>query len=320
MSAAGIKIRQFSPFYAALDAEMSRVREQLIGNDSQEHERVENALIRLRGGKKLGIRLSYQEYVEALQPYTKALGKFEMILPGAVRSKRNFVAVLVIDPKKIAGYGLKDADISDHTEKSPKNKTDGLPPNKPQNHMRPCPKCGKKIPVKAIFCTHCKTKVASHIKCQHCGKETPDDLAICWACGRDPQKQEKRIECKMCCSFTGTIDQFPCPVCGWIPENVEADQPQSESTRQDKTTTEENNGTSDESPNLNEDEPAPSTDDDADENPEQNTADFSDSDHTETENIWADDSEDMIECQFCSAKNPKNAKECFNCGSEKWNS
>ena len=108
MSAAGIKIRQFSPFYAALDAEMARVREQLIGDDAQEHERVENALIRLRGGKKLGRNLTYQEYAVALQPYTKALGKFEMILSGAVRSKRNFVNVLVIDQKKIDFNGLRN--------------------------------------------------------------------------------------------------------------------------------------------------------------------------------------------------------------------
>jgi len=223
IGAAGIQIKRFSPFYAALDAERSRVDRQLIPSQ-EELEKVQAALSALRGKSK-GSRLSYEEYVIALRPYTKMSGKFEMITSSSIGTKRVFLEVPVLDTGRA---------FAEEQEKKAGKITDApaVPPKSVSGHRRRgCPECGKSIDIRAIFCLHCVKIVANHIRCQYCGEtKVPDDLAECWNCGREPLKKEERIECTRCYSFKGFRSEFPCQVCGWDPfrEAGEHDGPVSE--------------------------------------------------------------------------------------------
>ncbi len=212
---AGVQIRRYSPFYAALDSERRRVNKELLPAE-EERERVHTALTKLRG-KSPGKRLDHEEYINALKPYTKMSGKFEVITKSTIGTKRVFLDVPVLDRKKAFSEArdTEDEVQAEHMEVKPI-----VTPPQPskQKPRRPCPVCNKTIDARATFCTNCKKTVAAHITCQHCGEEkVPEDLAICWNCGREPRKEEKTIECLRCFSFEGPISKFPCPVCEWNP-------------------------------------------------------------------------------------------------------
>jgi hypothetical protein len=238
---AGVQLRRYSPFYAALDAERTRVDKQLIPSQ-EEREKVQTALTKLRGGKAKGQKLTYEEYVSALQPYTKMAGKFEMTARGAIGVKRVFLDVPVLDRKKaqVAGDRAQVAgDRAQGTGRRSQVTVDGSQVSEVipaavsasespgTRSKRPCPECGNPIDVRAIFCIHCGKMIAKHITCQHCGEsKVPDDLTECWNCGREPRKLEKKMECTRCYSFEGFRSEFPCPICGWDP-GEEADMPES---------------------------------------------------------------------------------------------
>ncbi len=171
---AGVQIRHHSPFYAALDAERRRVNRQLTPTDEDRRE-VQTALRTLRG-REIGEELAYDEYVNILEPYTSRAGKFEFAAQGAIGVRRIFLDVLVLDKNKVFS-DAKDKAAGEMRE-TPKPRP-SLPKPEAPKLTRPCPKCGKAIDVRSVFCVNCKN-IAEHITCQHCGEtRVPDDLKEC---------------------------------------------------------------------------------------------------------------------------------------------
>ncbi len=46
-----------------------------------------------------------------------------------------------------------------------------------------CPKCGRVVPMDAVFCPYCGFKLVSTKKCIKCGRDIPADAAFCPYCG-----------------------------------------------------------------------------------------------------------------------------------------
>ncbi|QTA86533.1 tubulin-like doman-containing protein [Desulfonema magnum] len=208
-------------FYHALEFERSeRVEKELLRTDKERHQ-VETALIKLRNKPKAQ-KLTYQEYVNALRPYTKMSGKFQVIDRSSVLGeKRKYPDALVLDRKRIFS-GAEDVP-DEEMEETPEPGFNIPEAQGKQQRKRPCPECGKPIDIRAIYCVNCKKTIAEHVICQYCEKKTPSDQPLCWNCGREPLPNEETIECQQCYSFEGKASEFPCPECGWDPSQQEAD-------------------------------------------------------------------------------------------------
>lgn len=203
-----VSITQYSPQYAVLALAQTQIR-QLLPSE-EEWTQFTNALV-ARRRKPLGEPLTYEEYAAALAPYQKPAGKFPVSSLSPVGIERTeFRLVLALDMSKV--LPTRDTPM-------PKAPPPSTPPVEPTERMpeRACPNCGEPIDIRAAFCRHCKQTVAKHVTCSHCQSKVPDDLEICWKCG-SKMKQEAKLTCPRCFNFTGYVTDFPCPVCGYSPD------------------------------------------------------------------------------------------------------
>ena len=221
IGAAGIQLKRFSPYYAALDYELKRVDDELIGDNESERRKLQTAFEKLRGKKTGSQKLTYAEYADRLKPYTKKAGKFEVTTRGAIGIKRDFWDVLVLD-QKILFPEIEDDNEPEY--QAPPDIPEPVTSANPQEPKRACPECDKLIDARAIYCIHCRKEVAAPTVCQHCGETVPDDLKVCWNCGQEAREREKKIKCSRCFSFEGYEKEFPCPECGWNPLETEPEE------------------------------------------------------------------------------------------------
>jgi len=217
-----VQYRRLTPFHAALEFERhNRVIKELAPT-KQEQVQLDHALQKLRKKPKK-FKLKYIDYLEALEPFTKKMGKFKIYKHGGLNEGYEFRDSLILDRKKIFEQYNPDAEEENKEKEYDYNSRTDVTPKKekhrPENEKRKCPSCGKLINIRAIKCSHCRKKIATHITCQYCGEEkVPDDLQECWRCGREPAKQEEKIECQVCFDYIGHISkEKPCPKCGWDP-------------------------------------------------------------------------------------------------------
>lgn len=222
---ANITIIKYSPEYAVLD--LARREIQKLVPAEEERVQLKNALESKRRSKD-GEEMSYEEYLEALEPYVKEAGKFAIQKTSAVGVERTeYRLVPALDLEKLGG---KERDIP----KPPKPKVAQPATPREKAPERPCPNCGGMIDARALYCRHCQQTIAEHVTCPHCGEQrVPDDLEHCWRCGNKIRDVEK-IDCPQCYSFSGYESDFPCPVCGYdlragAPEAKETAVPEQES-------------------------------------------------------------------------------------------
>jgi hypothetical protein len=212
-----LSITQYSPQYAVLGQAQTEIRQLLPAEE--EWRQFANALV-ARRGKPLGEPLGYDEYVAALSPYGKEVGKFPVSGKSAVGIDRiEFKPVLALDMEKIVP-----------PQEPPKQKPAAPPQVEAEvaapKRERRCPNCAEPIDARAVYCRHCKRTVAQHVTCPHCHEaRVPDDLDFCWNCGSRMEKGVKK-ECPRCFSFSGFESQFPCPVCGYSLDNGAETPPQ----------------------------------------------------------------------------------------------
>ncbi|HFC49694.1 MAG TPA: zinc-ribbon domain-containing protein, partial [Thermofilum sp.] len=53
-----------------------------------------------------------------------------------------------------------------------------------QPTTKTCPKCGRPVPMDAIFCPYCGYRFPQSRKCPYCGREIPADSVFCPYCGK----------------------------------------------------------------------------------------------------------------------------------------
>ncbi|HLP62781.1 MAG TPA: hypothetical protein VK186_28340, partial [Candidatus Deferrimicrobium sp.] len=232
-------ITRYSPQYAILEHERRRIYEKVLV-DSQSKKQVITALNSLRG-KTDDKGMRYNDYAEALKPFTKESGKFERVEETMVGEfKSVYYEAFALDfsklgllKEKIVEPQMKKTRLIDEEATVEEEKAMG-----PESMNRPCPVCKTEINVRAIYCIHCQNTVSQHLTCTRCGEDkVPSDLKACWKCG-NPMVREEKIDCPRCYSFKGYKREFPCKVCGF---NFEAENPGSkktstagDSSRQDK--------------------------------------------------------------------------------------
>lgn len=96
-----VSITRYSPYFAALDFERGeRINKELI-TTAKERTQTDATLQELRGNRRKGDKLSYEEYANALKPYTKPAGKFEVITQSVLGKKRSFLDALVLNRKRV---------------------------------------------------------------------------------------------------------------------------------------------------------------------------------------------------------------------------
>ena len=207
-----VTLVNYTPQYAVLDQAHAQIEKMV--SSQQELEQLRTAIATLRG-KKIDDPLTYQEYVARLEGFTKAAGRVPSTDTSALgRDRTTYLEVLALDLSKIIkvkeGWEPRPVKPSAAETAGPKGKK--VAPD------RPCPSCHELIDTRAIVCRHCKQKVAQHIECPHCGEDkVPDDLTVCWRCGKTLPQTEEKIECPQCFGFSGTPEDFPCPYCGYDP-------------------------------------------------------------------------------------------------------
>lgn len=211
------EIDHYPPEYAVL----SRAREaisDLLGRD-EEMKQLEVAVTKLRveaGGKEDDEKLEYEQYMRVLEPYTKTAGKFPQTISRSTGAERvEWLEAPALDRELV--LGAKSTVNASHSV-STRDAVEQL--------TRPCPNCDGPIDVRAVFCKHCDSTVASHVTCLHCGEDkVPDDLTDCWACGRRLPQAAEPVECPRCFGFRGYPEDFPCPECGYDPEGKANEEP-----------------------------------------------------------------------------------------------
>ena len=206
-------ITRYSPQYAILEAERKRIYEKKL-IEPQVKQQVVNALNALRG-RVDGRKTDYNDYAAIFESFTKISGKFGILEETSLGNlKTTFYDAFSLNTDKlgVSKPEILPEKIVKSRAKKP-GKDESTKPG-PETMTRPCPACEKEINIRAVFCTFCKKEVSRHIECPHCGElRVPDDMNICWKCGRSLQSDEK-IECPKCFSFKGYRNEFPCKVCG----------------------------------------------------------------------------------------------------------
>lgn len=200
-----LTITRYAPEYAVLDDARTRLNQ--IVDDAQQFRKQFAAL----SGKELEDELSYREYQDALAPYSKSAGKYATITEdGVIHNAIQWLDVPALDIARI--------DKSAAKEPAPPRPPAPVIPIERKFGERPCPNCANPIDQRALFCGNCKKTIANPVPCPHCPEQrVPDDLAQCFKCGL-PMRDEERIECPQCFSWTGFADQFPCTNCGYDPK------------------------------------------------------------------------------------------------------
>lgn len=209
---AGVSYTQYSPEFAVL----SLAQQQLVRLLPSEQARAElTSAMEHQLGKGLGEEPTYEEFARALTPHCREGGKFVGTADGVAGARRTvYRSAPVLDLAKL------DRERFGEGPKAPPKK-DLTPASEPPP-QRPCPRCALPIDARAIYCIHCQQTVAKHRPCPHCPEPTsvPDDLEHCWRChGR--MREDEKITCPRCYSFTAYADEFPCKVCGHDPRRVE---------------------------------------------------------------------------------------------------
>lgn len=211
-----LTIYQFSPQYAVLE-QATRNIEKLVPEE-RDLEQLRVALAQLKRNK-IG-DLTHEEYLQALEPYCKRSGKYEVAGVGAAGVRKvSYEDTVVLDLTKIDDQRFERYDDTKRSFR-PLSKASTSEPE--ALVTRPCPNCGGEIDTRATYCKHCRKTVAQHVTCPHCGEEkVPDDLEFCWKCGRGmPRSADEKIECPHCFTFKGYEHEFPCPVCGYHPDGT----------------------------------------------------------------------------------------------------
>jgi len=207
-----VTLINYTPQYAVLDQAHAQIEKMV--SSQQELEQLRTAIATLRG-KKIDEPLNYKQYVARLEDFTKPAGRVPSTDTTALgRDRTTYPEVLALDLSKI----VKDKeDWEPRPAKPLAAETAGSKANKVAPD-RPCPSCHELIDTRAIVCRHCKQTVAQHIECPHCGEDkVPDDLTVCWRCGKTLPQAEEKMECPQCFGFSGTPGEFPCPYCGYDP-------------------------------------------------------------------------------------------------------
>jgi hypothetical protein len=205
-----LTMTQYSPAYAVLHQARQRLT-QIVG-DEAEQDQFRNQFSALTR-KELKDELTYQEYRDALEPYCKTAGKYpDRTEDAVVYEAVEWRDVFAVDMRKIDKSAAKEA-----VPPAPRPVSPVVPVDK-RFGERPCPNCTKPVDQRAVFCTHCKTTMAAHIPCPHCQEpRVPDDLELCWKCGLR-MRQDEKIDCAQCFTWSGYEDQYPCPHCAYDPK------------------------------------------------------------------------------------------------------
>lgn len=205
-----LTMTQYSPEYATLHQASLRLT-QIVGNEN-EQTRFREQLRQLRR-KELADELTYTEFREALAPHCKTAGKYADYSENAVvYVATEWREVFALDQSKIDKNAVREPIAPAPRPASPVVAADK------RFGDRPCPKCTKPVDQRAIFCTNCKSHIAAHIACPHCQEpRVPDDLELCWKCGL-PMRQDEKLDCPQCFSWSGYEEQYPCPLCSYDPK------------------------------------------------------------------------------------------------------
>lgn len=202
-----VTLTQYTPEYAVLHQARERLS-QFVGTEAEQFRTAYASLT----GKTVNEPLTYGEFRRALEPYCKPCGKYPDVALESLHEKIVWQDVFALDLKKISKKHAKSS---------------GAPVQKPAPVAatpdrsfgeRDCPKCGRAIDRRAIYCTHCKETIAEHVPCPNCREpRVPSDLELCWSCGQK-MREEERIECSRCFSWQGYANELPCPNCGFDPD------------------------------------------------------------------------------------------------------
>ncbi|MCK4762910.1 MAG: hypothetical protein KAW12_12005 [Candidatus Aminicenantes bacterium] len=215
-----MQITRYSPQYAILETERKRIYEKKLAEPQLKQQAV-HALNALRG--RVEARgMKYNDYTAALESFSKVSGKFGALEETSLGNpKTSYHEAFALDTTKTGMLqpATLSKKVTQRKTKQPVKEKTAQPG--PETAVRPCPCCGQKINIRAIFCFHCKKELGRHLECPHCGEtKVPEDLQNCWKCGRS-LRLEKKILCPKCFSYEGYQDEFPCKVCGYIPGNEE---------------------------------------------------------------------------------------------------
>jgi len=205
-----LTMMQYSPEHAVLDQANTRLT-QIIGDATEQKQF--RAQFKAIAGKDLEDELSYEEYRDALAPYCKAAGKYSRLTEdGVIHNTIQWHDVPALDIAKI------DKSVAKEQPAVPLRPVAPVIPIEKSFGDRPCPSCAKPVDVRAVYCTHCKKTIATHVACPNCNEaRVPDDLELCWKCGLR-MRQDEQIDCPQCFSWRGYEDAFPCPNCGYDPK------------------------------------------------------------------------------------------------------
>jgi hypothetical protein len=214
---ADLTLIQYSPEYAVLHQAAERLNE-IVGAGA-EAEQFRNQF-RAISGRDLEEDLTYQDYRDALLPYSKTAGKYADRAEGAVVFQAlEWRDVFALDLSRIDKSTAREAVAAAPRPVSP------VPSSNRRFADRPCPGCAEPVDQRAVYCSHCKKTFGRYVPCPHCPElRVPDDLELCWKCGMR-MRQDEPIECPQCFTWQGYEDQYPCPHCHYDPKSASAHPP-----------------------------------------------------------------------------------------------
>ncbi len=199
----------YSPEYAVLRQARTRL-DQLVGDPTQFQQQ-----FRTITGKELTDELKYEEYAQSLAPYCKTADKYsDQSQDAAVHHSTVWREIFALDIAKI------DKSVAKEQPAPPPRPAPPVVTIEKRFGDRSCPNCAKPVDQRAVFCTHCKKTIATHVTCPHCQEaHVPDDLELCWKCGLR-MREDEPIDCPQCYTWRGYEDQYPCPNCGYDPKAI----------------------------------------------------------------------------------------------------
>jgi hypothetical protein len=209
-----LTMMRYSPEYAVLDQARTRLT-QIVG-DAAEQQQFRNQFKTI-AGRDLEDELTDSQYREALASSCKVAGKYAGWAEDAVvHTTLQWHDVFALDLSKLDKSTAKES----APPPTPRPATPPVVVEKPFRD-RPCPSCARPLDPRAVFCTHCKKAIATHVPCPHCQEpHVPNDLALCWKCGL-PMREDEAIDCPRCFTWRGYEEQFPCPNCDFDPKAPE---------------------------------------------------------------------------------------------------
>ncbi|MBI5844838.1 MAG: hypothetical protein HZB23_09250 [Deltaproteobacteria bacterium] len=220
-------LTRYSLQYLVLENEENRVLDEFTPS-REEKERLSREFLALRG-KPTAQALTFEEYEEALRPFTRPAGKFLAHIRTSAGVGKMYRSMPALDLKaeepdaawpsapKAEPVQAATSAVAQNPEMAHAPEKAASPAPSADVATRPCPSCGKPIPASSIFCRFEKKIVAEHVKCMACGAETPNDARECAKCGGNAWVED--VECPMCKNMGAG---FPCHVCGYEPEEEAA--------------------------------------------------------------------------------------------------